>query len=231
MESLHRHRSPGSNRFLGVFFPSPPAHEAADAAVELHESDVLWTSTAEGPPPSASPSGDALLSPSSRVPLRRPPDRKFGILAALPEDDASDSPSSVVAVGPHLIRRKPSISSASSSASNSPSPASAAAARMIPSIQKPKPSGRAQQTHSLPVNVPVIPRRSRRFETEENGGVGDGNVNDHEMLPPHEIVARSSGRGSPKTTFSVLEGAGRTLKGRDLRRVRDAVFRQTGFLD
>jgi hypothetical protein len=29
----------------------------------------------------------------------------------------------------------------------------------------------------------------------------------------------------------MLEGAGRTLKGRDLRRVRDAVLRQTGWLD
>jgi hypothetical protein len=29
----------------------------------------------------------------------------------------------------------------------------------------------------------------------------------------------------------VLEGAGRTLKGRDLRRVRNAVLRRTGFLD
>jgi len=53
---------------------------------------------------------------------------------------------------------------------------------------------------------------------------------DEEMLPPHEIVARGSGV-SPKTTFSVLEGVGRTLKGRDLRQVRNAVLRQTGFLD
>jgi hypothetical protein len=29
----------------------------------------------------------------------------------------------------------------------------------------------------------------------------------------------------------MLEGAGHTLKDRDLRRVRDAVLRQTGFLD
>ena len=35
------------------------------------------------------------------------------------------------------------------------------------------------------------------------------------MLPPHEIVARGSAI-LPKTTFSVLEGVGRRLKGRDL---------------
>ncbi|KAF5744885.1 hypothetical protein HS088_TW07G00466 [Tripterygium wilfordii] len=37
-----------------------------------------------------------------------------------------------------------------------------------------------------------------------------------EMLPPHEIVAMGSAR-SPLLACSVLEGAGRTLKGRDLR--------------
>ncbi|KAG6525635.1 uncharacterized protein LOC122046974 [Zingiber officinale] len=239
MESLRRHRSPGSNRFLGILSPSPPSGESAGAAVELHESDVLWTSIADGQEP-APPPPPASLSEhlSSRFALPRPPDRGFGILAALPEDDASGSSSPVIAAGPHLIQRKPSISSASSSASNSPSPASAASARMIPSVPKPKPeyslstpSGRAHQAHSLPVNVPVVPRRMRRFEMEESGVVDDGDGDDNEMMPPHEIVARSSGRGSPKTTFSVLEGAGRTLKGRDLRRVRDAVLRQTGFLD
>ncbi|KAI9128690.1 hypothetical protein K1719_000173 [Acacia pycnantha] len=42
------------------------------------------------------------------------------------------------------------------------------------------------------------------------------------MLPPHEIVARGSGV-SPKTTSSVLEGVGRTLKGRDLRQASGSV--------
>ncbi|KAI3705874.1 hypothetical protein L1987_76123 [Smallanthus sonchifolius] len=44
------------------------------------------------------------------------------------------------------------------------------------------------------------------------------------MIPPHEIVARSY------VTFSVFEGAGRTPKGRDLCRVRNAVFQKTGRL-
>ncbi|XP_064963260.1 uncharacterized protein LOC135611549 [Musa acuminata AAA Group] len=47
------------------------------------------------------------------------------------------------------------------------------------------------------------------------------------MLPPHEIVARASGNGSPMIPFSVLKGAGRTLKGRDLRRVRNVVLQKT----
>lgn len=58
----------------------------------------------------------------------------------------------------------------------------------------------------------------------------DEDDQEEEMLPPHEIVSRGSGV-SPNTTFSVLEGVGRTLKGRDLRRVRNAVWHRTGFLD
>ncbi|KAJ3675118.1 hypothetical protein LUZ60_004160 [Juncus effusus] len=43
------------------------------------------------------------------------------------------------------------------------------------------------------------------------------------MIPPHEMVVGSMG------SHSVLEGVGRTLKGRDLRRVRDTVHHITGF--
>lgn len=86
------------------------------------------------------------------------------------------------------------------------------------------------QPQSAPVNVPVMPaalmRRARDLEDivseeeeEENNGV---------MLPPHEVVAS---RHSPILASSVLEGAGRTLKGRDLRQVRNAIWRKTGFID
>lgn len=83
----------------------------------------------------------------------------------------------------------------------------------------------------VPVNVPEWHRRRAppsppRFDDaldEEDDDVdGEEYV---EMVPPHVIVARSH-----VTTFSVFEGVGRTLKGRDLRRVRNAVFQQTGFL-
>ncbi|XP_076881300.1 protein S40-1-like [Bidens hawaiensis] len=83
---------------------------------------------------------------------------------------------------------------------------------------------------SMPVNVPVNVVKVR------NGGdladvdiEDDDDDDDEEMLPPHELVARGS--SPPHTTFSVLEGAGRTLKGRDLRLVRNAVWWKTGFLD
>ncbi|KAE9593119.1 putative senescence regulator S40 [Lupinus albus] len=68
-------------------------------------------------------------------------------------------------------------------------------------------------------------RRHREFDEHS-----DEEEQEEEMLPPHEIVARNSAQ-SPMLACSVLEGAGRTLKGRDLRRVRNAVWRQIGFLD
>ena len=46
------------------------------------------------------------------------------------------------------------------------------------------------------------------------------------VVPPHELAWRSRA-----ASLSVHEGVGRTLKGRDLCRVRNAVLRQTGFLD
>lgn len=93
---------------------------------------------------------------------------------------------------------------------------------------------------SAPVNVPhwsktnhelskpqggAIPGLAEGFEAED-----DDDDKDEERLPPHEILARDNAR-SHMTTFSVYEGLGRTLKGRDLRRVRNAVWRKTGFLD
>ncbi|PIN16544.1 hypothetical protein CDL12_10801 [Handroanthus impetiginosus] len=82
---------------------------------------------------------------------------------------------------------------------------------------------------SAPVNFPVWPKEFRdkykndnRFDEVEDDDEGIG---EEEMVPPHVIVARSH------VTFSVFEGAGRTLKGRDLRRVRNAVFQKTGFID
>lgn len=49
-------------------------------------------------------------------------------------------------------------------------------------------------------------------------------------LPPHEFIARRLAR-SQISSFSVFEGVGRTLKGRDLSKVRNAVLSKTGFLE
>ncbi|KAF8657917.1 hypothetical protein HU200_059727 [Digitaria exilis] len=95
------------------------------------------------------------------------------------------------------------------------------AARPIPEAAALAASGMAR---SAPVRIPSEPsRRGRWAQAAQGGGWDDAGET---MVPPHEIVARRAAAHS-----SVLEGAGRTLKGRDLRRVRNAVLRRTGFLD
>ncbi|XWS27824.1 hypothetical protein CRYUN_Cryun25bG0013100 [Craigia yunnanensis] len=49
-------------------------------------------------------------------------------------------------------------------------------------------------------------------------------------VPPHEFLARRLAM-SQISSFSVFEGVGRKLKGRDLRKVRNAVLTKTGFLE
>jgi hypothetical protein len=87
---------------------------------------------------------------------------------------------------------------------------------------------------SAPVNVPdwsKILGAHKKSVAWVDDTVEEGKDDAQEkMLPPHELLAREYAK-SQATTFSVFEGAGRTLKGRDLSRVRTAVLRQTGFLD
>lgn len=217
MEAFRPMKSPLSDRILRSFSSSetllPTANSNGDGGGgggELYEGDVFWTWTvlsSSNHAPSSTEASASSYSSSSQ--------RNFGILAALQEEDVKKT---------SLIQQTVSISSP---ASISPS----SSARIV--IPKPKASenggierGNILQ-QSAPVNVPMMPNRQRQKLRElDNDDVDDG-----EMLPPHEIVARASANVSPLTTFSVTEGVGRTLKGRDLRRVRNAVWRQTGFLD
>ncbi|GJY50199.1 putative senescence regulator S40 [Tanacetum coccineum] len=85
---------------------------------------------------------------------------------------------------------------------------------------------------SLPVNVPDWSKILRdeyhgRKDNDHDFDVefdDDEDDNDNEKLPPHEYLARTR-----IASFSVHEGVGRTLKGRDLSRVRNAIWKQTGF--
>ncbi|WOL09613.1 hypothetical protein Cni_G18366 [Canna indica] len=91
---------------------------------------------------------------------------------------------------------------------------------------------------SLPVNIPDWPKilgnyyggshSSTRgwWEEEDEGNGGEEGGAGAPMIPPHELLCRSRA-----ASFSVQEGAGRTLKGRDLRRVRNAIWEKTGFQD
>ncbi|MBA0606667.1 hypothetical protein Gotri_022218 [Gossypium trilobum] len=105
---------------------------------------------------------------------------------------------------------------------------------------------------SAPVNIPDWSNISRnKSKKGPNGlwhdhddGDGDGVLvgfadsdddddDDDEYnskLPPHEFLAKRLAR-SQISSFSVFEGVGRKLKGRDLRKVRNAVLTKTGFLE
>ncbi|XP_020249476.1 early nodulin-20-like [Asparagus officinalis] len=211
MDSFRPQKSPGSDRFLGLLSSSPPsaAFSGGGAGFELDEHDIFSTDTDPNPNPNPSPSPSTSilhhspLNPNPNSSTSRSPLSPFHRERNFGILAALPEDSKARSPNPKFLQRKPSISSASSSASTSPS----SSARMIPVIPKPKPveyGGKLghHQYQSAPVNVPRGPR--------ERG---------------------SQGRGEPLTTFSVLEGVGRTLKGRDLRRVRNAVWRKTGFLD
>ncbi|PON91970.1 Senescence regulator [Trema orientale] len=70
-------------------------------------------------------------------------------------------------------------------------------------------------------------RDSEDEEEDDDNDYGDGY--DYKV-PPHEFIARRLAR-SQISSFSVFEGVGRTLKGRDLSKVRNAVLTKTGFIE
>ncbi|KAJ8754254.1 hypothetical protein K2173_002154 [Erythroxylum novogranatense] len=87
---------------------------------------------------------------------------------------------------------------------------------------------------SLPVNIPDWSKIYKEERKGREGDIADEDTDfeddvdeDHDgRLPPHEYLARRRG-----ASFSVHEGIGRTLKGRDLRQVRNAIWKQVGFED
>ncbi|XP_027064235.1 protein S40-4 [Coffea arabica] len=102
---------------------------------------------------------------------------------------------------------------------------------------------------SAPVNIPdwskiygsSSKKPSNTDSRLDDHGNSDGVMNnswdsdeeeedDGSVVPPHEWIARKLAR-SQITSFSVCEGVGRTLKGRDLSNVRNAVLTKTGFLE
>lgn len=206
-------------RFFSFLEPPDSDRHHHHHPLELDESDVVWSSSSayssdadsHSPPrPSNSPTTHLRRH---RTHLNHPPN--YGLSAALSEDHL-----------PPLVRRKSTLN---------PSLSAASAARMVPPVVRsdsphlsPKSGGRYHQ--SAPVNVPVWPKKKAgEFDAnnylDQLDEVNDEREDEEEMVPPHVIVARSH------VTFSVFEGVGRTLKGRDLRSVRNAVFQKTGFID
>ncbi|KAH7675591.1 Senescence regulator S40 protein [Dioscorea alata] len=85
---------------------------------------------------------------------------------------------------------------------------------------------------SAPVNIPyhLTKVNGDVVNKNEDDDDDDDEDEDSEKVPPHEWLAKKLAR-SQISSFSVCEGAGRTLKGRDLSRVRNAVLTRTGFLE
>ncbi|XP_010273415.1 PREDICTED: uncharacterized protein LOC104608981 [Nelumbo nucifera] len=81
---------------------------------------------------------------------------------------------------------------------------------------------------SVPVTIPdaMAGRSWLHFQDSDEGD--DDYYEDGEMVPPHLLVSR---RIDGKMAFSVCTGNGRTLKGRDLSKVRNSILRLTGFLE
>lgn len=117
-------------------------------------------------------------------------------------------------------------------ASNHQTPARlSTASRAIPQFGAVNDYRRYAEHQSAPVNVPDWSKiLGSEMASKPNGIVDEDGDEDDERLPPHELVAKDYAR-SQRTTFSVCEGQGRTLKGRDLSRVRNAVWSQIGFAD
>ncbi|KAJ8559585.1 hypothetical protein K7X08_003643 [Anisodus acutangulus] len=91
---------------------------------------------------------------------------------------------------------------------------------------------------SLPVNVPdwskilkdeYRDQYGRRDHSDDDDFDGDDDDLENQ-IPPHEFLAKQLER-TRIASFSVHEGVGRTLKGRDLSRVRNAIWEKTGFQD
>nr|KYP52205.1 hypothetical protein KK1_025946 [Cajanus cajan] len=89
---------------------------------------------------------------------------------------------------------------------------------------------------SVPLNIPDRSEIYRNKQSKTNKSVSSDGEEEEEddeydtKLPPHEFIARRLAR-SQISSFSVFEGVGRTLKGRDLSKVRNAVLTKTGFLE
>lgn len=91
--------------------------------------------------------------------------------------------------------------------------------RMIPERQRIEGMAPMRQ-HSAPLNVPdwsMVHMTKKTKKVDED----DDNVSPEEYF----------GRRSRSSSSSVMEGVGRKLKGRDLSKVRNAILKQTGFLE
>ncbi|KAJ4980911.1 hypothetical protein NE237_031748 [Protea cynaroides] len=122
------------------------------------------------------------------------------------------------------------------------------APKMIPRTNNSSSDQKLMKQSSAPVNIPdwsKIYGKNQKKGSESsgyggattvinNGGfdgiVGGDDDDDDDFIPPHEWIRKKPAMNQI-SSFSVCEGVGRTLKGRDLSKVRNAILTRTGFLE
>uniref|UniRef100_A0A0E0KTD4 Uncharacterized protein n=1 Tax=Oryza punctata TaxID=4537 RepID=A0A0E0KTD4_ORYPU len=196
-----------SLRFLGLL--KQPDDCSGDHELELDERDVVWSSSSSNTSPSSwasSTNSSPSLTPSASASASA----GGGIRRPLSSSHAFPAAGSV---GLSALLADDHATTAS-----------------IPAAARPERQQPPQPYHqSAPVAVPAWPKATdsdRRRRGVQHEALNDEYDDDELVVPPHEMAARRAAAAA-----SVMEGAGRTLKGRDLRRVRNAVWRTTGFLD
>ncbi|CAI0407214.1 unnamed protein product [Linum tenue] len=128
--------------------------------------------------------------------------------------------------------RKSSVSSSATRRSTTTAPRAIPAE--FPGEGKSTPA--TAQRSSAPMNIPdwskIYGANNGGYyvDYQNNDDAHNDDDGDDDVVPPHEWLAKKLAR-SQISSFSVCEGMGRTLKGRDLSKVRNAILTKTGFLE
>ncbi|CAN4085654.1 unnamed protein product [Withania somnifera] len=212
MPSPITNTSSSSIRFMGLLKqPDSDPNNHINFHDEFDENDVFWSEE--------SPDSTVSNSFSPPTPMLHFPQRPAANTLALYKSSNSGLSAALTDDHHPLVRRKSTLN---------PSVSATSAAKMIPPVfrsENSNPTSFPKFHQSAPVNVPVWKKKDGPVGGLDRFDEVEDELESDEMVPPHVLVAQSH------VTFSVFEGVGRTLKGRDLRRVRNAVFQKTGFID
>ncbi|KAG6385080.1 hypothetical protein SASPL_153904 [Salvia splendens] len=97
--------------------------------------------------------------------------------------------------------------------------------------ESPPPPRVSRHHHSAPVDIPGLSKTKKRSKRSDfDSRVDEDEDEEGEVAPPHEVLAKRLER-TRIASHSMCEGVGRTLKGRDLSKTRNAILIKTGFIE